>query len=70
MPYCINRDRDCCSGCAREGQFRHLEPVSLWDWEHFELPPFGDLLGMSSYAKLAIIWLALYFLQQKGQQGP
>ena len=70
MPWCLNRSRECCVECAKEEQFRYLEPETLWDWEHFRLPTFQELLKMSSHAKLAVLWLALYYLQQKGQQNP
>ena len=69
-PWCINKDRESCSGCAAEGRFRFLEPETLWNWEHFELPPFRELLEMNGPAKLAVLWLALYYLQQKEQQNP
>ena len=64
-PWCVNRDRECCDGCAEEGNLRHLEPETLRDWEQFELPPFQELLEMSSHAKLAVLWLALYYMQTR-----
>jgi len=64
VPFCRNRDHECCIECAEEGQFRYLEPETLRDWERFELPLFRELLEMSPHAKLAVLWLTLYYLQQ------
>lgn len=63
-PFCINRSRDCCVECAAEGKFKHLEPETLYNWEHFKLPTFSELLEMNSYAKLAVLWLTLYYWQE------
>jgi len=64
MLFCINRNRECCSECAAEGKFRKLDPEPLDYYEQFNLPHFSELLEMSAHAKLAVLWLALYYLQR------
>lgn len=61
--FCINRTRGCCAGCAEEGKYKKLEPEALREYEFFELPPFSDLLEISSHAKLAVLYLSLHYIQ-------
>jgi len=63
--YCLNRTRGCCTECAKEGKFRKLEPETLHDHEQFNIPSFAELLEMSPYAKLAVLFLALYYILAK-----
>ena len=62
--FCVNRGREIClTKCSPEGKFRYLEPESLGGWEPLpELPPFREVVEMQSYNKLAIIYLAFYYL--------
>jgi hypothetical protein len=64
MPWCINKNRECCQECAAEGKFRYLEPETTVDWDTFRLPPLSELLEMSHWARLAVLWMALWYLQQ------
>ena len=62
--YCANRLRDVCAECEKEDKFRHLAPEILYDWEWVSLPPFHELVETNSYERLAIIYLALYYLHK------
>ena len=61
--FCVGRNQEHCNECAKEGKFRHLAPETLHEYEFFELPPFSDLLEISSHAKLAVLYLSLHYIQ-------
>ncbi len=63
--YCINKVREGCTECAKEGKFRSLAPEYLYNHEQFTFPSFAELLEMSSHAKLAVLFLALYYILAK-----
>ena len=59
-----------CAECDGEGRFRHLAPVPLRDWESLEIPAFYKLIELSVHERLAIIYLALYYMQQQKGMTP
>jgi hypothetical protein len=63
--WCINRYRETClTLCAPEGKYRCLEPVPLEAWEGPPpLPTFRELLEMRGVDKLALLYLALYYIE-------
>lgn len=61
-PWCISRHKDCCPCDNCEA----LEPETLPNWEAFELPLFREWCELSAGERGAVLWLALYYMQQKG----
>ena len=61
-PWCINRNRNRCPCDNCEA----LEPETMHDYERFELPTFREWCKLSVGERGAVLWLALYYMQQKG----
>lgn len=64
--YCANHTSDACPACMEEGKYRALAPARLPHWElPPELPPFKELLEMPAAARLAFVYLGLYYLREE-----
>ena len=61
--WCTNRESESCiTECQQEGKYRHLDPEPLEEWEPGpRLPQFRDMLQMTPYERLAILWLAIFY---------
>jgi hypothetical protein len=70
--WCRNKTVDVCLAlCQPEGRYRYLEPETLADWESIpELPPFPELLDLPASERLALVYLSLYYRQQKDTALP
>jgi hypothetical protein len=64
--WCRNRTVDVClNKCQPEGRYRYLEADALERWEQGPtLPPFRELVDLSSMERLALIYLFIRALEQ------
>lgn len=61
--YCANRGSEACNTrCRPEGRYRYLQPDTL---EHWELPPFRELVDMPAPEVRAIVWLHIYYQSRR-----
>jgi hypothetical protein len=65
--WCRNRTGDIClEKCQPEGRYRYLEPDTPESWEAGpELPSFIELVDLPAPDRLALIYLSLYYREQK-----
>ena len=68
--WCAAALRDVCVRCSAEGSYRYLEPEPLPVWKHpFALPPFRELVDLPAAERLALIYLAAYYAQERVSDG-
>jgi len=64
--WCAAAIRDVCARCAAEGRYRYLEPEPPPVWKRpFALPPFRELVDLPAAERLALLYLAAYYAQER-----
>ena len=63
--WCLNRTHEVCLDCRQEAKYRFLEPKPCSDWESPpELPSMRDMVEMTPYERLALIYLSVIYRQE------